>query len=792
MDARTEELLGLGEIRQRLAALCQSAQGHARALATPVATTGAEVAARQAVTAEAIELRRLGVGVGAGGVAIDEQLAGAGRGATLELGQVMDVAVTARVATELADTLAQHDATAPLLAEQGRAIAHPVLVRLVDLVDAACDGHGGIRDTASAELARARRQLADARAAAAQALRDAAQRFRQHLQEGFLTERAGRPVLAVKASARGAVAGIVHDRSATGQTIFVEPLQVVDANNSVRELEAVERIEVERVLAGLSAAIADDAPALHAAAETLGAVDLAFALAELSTRWGGCAAVIGDDVELVGARHPLLDPATVVAIDLPLAGMRGLVVSGPNAGGKTVALKTLGLVALCHQLGLQPPAASARLPVFDQVFADIGDDQSIAQSLSTFSAHVGRLVSLLDAAGPATLVLLDEIAAGTDPAAGAALARAIVEAFVARGALVLVTTHFDELKGWASRHPQVANAAVGFDAERMAPTYSIRVGEPGASHAIEVAQRLGLDLAVVGRAREVLGESRDGVEALLQDAAAARVGAEQERDRAMAERDEVARVLAEVEHREAELARQVERRRADAAAARERAREDAARELRDLQAELATLRREIAAARRAERRRGTGDPAAHGAERDRHLGAAAEVAARAEAGLRMAAPRVDLDEELVVGDAVVVADLGVRGQIVSLDGDTAVVQGPIARLTLQRSRLMRDRLVHDLTPASVPRAETRPAGRAVGHEVDVRGERAEAARALVREYIDAAAMAGLETVRVIHGRGTGALRTAVGEELRKHPLVAAHAVAGMEEGGDGATVVTLR
>lgn len=792
MDGRTEELLGLDEIRSRLAATCQSAQGRARAQSLPVADTRDLVAERQAQTLEAIELRRLGIAVGAGAVPVDDHVANAVRGGTLELESIVQVAVTAGVCAELAATLAIHQDAAPRLAEIGRGIAHPQLQSVVDLIDAAHDGHGGLRDSASADLGRARRQLIEARTTAAKALRDAAQRFKSHLQEGFLTERSGRPVLAVKASAKSAVKGIVHDRSATGNTIFIEPLEVVDASNRVREMEAVERMEVERVLSRLSVAIAGDGAALQAAAHVLGHVDLVFAMAEISTRWRGCVVVPSEDVELVGARHPLLDPAIVVPIDLPLSGRRSLVVSGPNAGGKTVSLKTLGLLALCHQLGLQPPATAARLPVFDQVFADIGDEQSIEQSLSTFSGHMRHLIAILGAVGPGSLVLLDEIAAGTDPAAGAALARAIVQALIDRGALVLVTTHFDELKGWASLDERVANAAVGFDAERLAPTFTIRVGEPGASHAIDVAQRLGLDADIVDVARDVLGAAREGVEALLQDAAAARVNAERARDDAIAERDEVARVLGDIELREAELARQVERRREDAAAARVRARDEAAAELGDLQRELATLRKEIAAARKEERRRATtASSAAHEAERDRRLGHAADSAARAADRLSSVQPLTPT-ADLAVGDAVLVQDLGVRGTIIAIDGESVVVQGPLARLTLKRARLVRDRLVERAEERARPRAERRPPTAAVSHEIDVRGERAEAACALVRAYLDTASMTGLETVRVIHGRGTGALRAAIAQELRKHPSVAQTAFGSPNEGGDGATVVTLR
>jgi DNA mismatch repair protein MutS2 len=792
MDRRSEELLELHEVRQRLASLCATPLGREVALGLAPTPEARLVDVRQAETAEALAMLGLGVAVAQGAADVREATELAARGGTLEVAALGEVMSTVRVAVEAAAAVGSHERIAPRLAERAEGIDVRALSPLADAIDRALDGHGGVRDDSSVELAQARRQLASARSSAVEALRAAADRFRQHLQERFVTERGGRPVLAVKASARGAVPGIVHDRSSSGQTVFVEPLDVVEANNRVRELEALERIEVERVLAGLSADVAAVAPAVGAAAAELAQIDRAMACAMLSRRWDGTAVAASEDVVLLRARHPLLDPAAAVPIDLPLAGVRALVVSGPNAGGKTVALKTLGLLALLHQCGLQPPAAAGRLPVFDRVLADIGDDQSIERNLSTFSGHVRRLIDILAAAGPRTLVLLDEVAAGTDPGEGAAIARAVLEALVAKGALVLATTHHHELKAWASETPRAANAAVGFDADRLAPTFEIRVGEPGASHAIEVAQRLGLDAGVVAAARRTVGEDRGGVEALLQEAAAARALAESERDAALAERDEAARVRVEVEARERELAARVERMRQDAAQARVRARDEARDELAAVTAELTTLRAEIAAARREERRRAeAGAAAARAAERDRRLGAAAAAGVRAAERLAELTAPAGPPRDLAVGDRVVVSDLGVRGEVLSVEGDVVEIRGPSARMRLSASRLVRDGRVAPGPPPPAP-PEARPPLVAVDQQLDVRGQRAEAARDAVRAYVDEAAMVGVETVRIVHGRGTGALRAAIGEELARHPLVASFELAGPDEGGDGATIATLR
>ncbi len=792
MDRRSDDILEFDEIRERLAQTCQSPHGVGAARTVEPATDVAEVIRRQAVTAEALTVDRLGVGVSAGATLISDDVAVAARSGSLDIAALTGIAQTARVCDELAMSITTHVAEAPLLAADAAGIDRDRLDDVVTSIDAALDGHGGVRDSASVELGRARRALAQAIAGAAEAMRTAAGRAHSHLQETFVTQRSGRPVLAVKASSRSAVPGIVHDRSATGQTIFVEPLEVVEANNRVREHEAEERIEVERVLARLSTLVGENAGALQAGEETLARLDLALALAGVSRRWDGCAVTIADHVDLASARHPLLDPAAAVPIDLPLEGVRALVVSGPNAGGKTVSLKTLGVFVLMHQIGLRVPARSATLPVFADVLADIGDDQSIERSLSTFSAHVQRLGEILDATGPRTLVLLDEVAAGTDPAEGAALARAVLEEFVARGALVLATTHHHELKAWASETPSAANAAVGFDAARLAPTFTIHVGEPGASHAIETAERLGMDDAIIVRSRELVGDERGALETLLQDASAARIAAEAERDGAIAERDEAARVRVELEQRDAELAAQVERMRRDRQREQERARDAARSELTELQGELTELRGQISAARQAEARRQR-STASRGdqSERDRRLGRAVEATRAAQERLtalsRPSAPPADL----VVGERVVVADLGVRGTVISISGGMVELQGPSARLRVDMARLMRDgRIDAPEVVASAP-IEARPALVAVSAEIDVRGQRADEARQAVRAHIDAAATVGLEAIRIIHGRGTGALRTAIGEELRRHPLVGGVAVGGPNDGGDGATIATL-
>ncbi|WP_217921174.1 endonuclease MutS2 [Miltoncostaea oceani] len=528
MDPRSADLLELPAVRERLAGMTAFAGGRDLALALTPSADPHEVAARCATTEEAVRLRDLGVAGPGGAFDIRPAVAQAVRDVPLDAADLLEVLVTVGVWRELREAVGEHREHAPGLAEVMELPDLAAAMRIESALARAIDPRGGLLDSASAELGSVRRRLVGARRAASDLLRDLAVRLRSHLQESFTTLRGGRPVLAVKASSRSAVPGIVHDSSGSGETIFVEPIALVEANNLTRELVAREAEEEERILRMLSRAVAEEHVALDGLTEALADLDLALACAALSRAWDGCPVEPAAEVDLRAARHPLLDPATAVAIDLPLEGVRALVVSGPNTGGKTVALKTLGLLAMLHQCGLRVPARSARLPVFDRVLADIGDDQSIAESLSTFSAHVRRLVVIMAAAGPRSLVLLDEPAAGTDPDEGSRLAQSVVERLVEQGALVLATTHHPEMKAWASDAPRAANAAVGVDLRTLRPLYSLNIGEPGASHALGIAEGLGLDPEVVEAARRAGPPERRALEALLAEAGAARAAADEE------------------------------------------------------------------------------------------------------------------------------------------------------------------------------------------------------------------------------------------------------------------------
>jgi len=790
MERQSLAVLEYPLIVERLVDATVTPQGSALARELVPSPDAVEVAARRARTAEAVALLA-GVAPSLHGVSdVCAEAARAERGGALVPAELRAIAETIAGGLAARGALAEQQETAPLLAGL-LAPVDPSLAGLAVDVDRRVEEDGsGVRDTASPLLRRLRNELRAGRQRVTDELARLARspELREHLQETFVTDRGGRPVLAVKAGARSQVKGIVHDASSSGQTLFVEPLAVVELGNRLAEVTGAEREEVERILAELSALVGARAAELQALVEATAALDLALACGQLSRRWRGAAVEVGDEVSLLGARHPLLADDTVVPIDLDLGELRALVVSGPNTGGKTVALKTLGLAVLLHQSGLRPPADSARLPVFDTVLADIGDLQSIQMSLSTFSGHLSSIVRIVEAATDRSLVLLDELAGGTDPSEGAALAQALLARLSEQARLTVVTTHFAELKEWASATPGAANAATAYDVETDTPLYRVALGRAGTSHALRVAEHLGLDPAVVAdargrvtpallRAAELLAEAEQSE----RDAAAEHAAA----DRARAAAEELVK---QAEQRQVELEAEIGRVRASADAERAAARAEAERDLEAARAELKALRDEIRAARKQERTRRSTQPAAGRAAeggRDRRLGAAVDHARRADRALRALDEPLPLLAPLEAGDPVEARELGLRGTIVSVEGDEAevvVTGGTRVRLPLARLRP-----AHAEVPDEPQVRVVASARSDLSDELDVRGLRADEAREAVRAFVDDAAMAGLGEVRVVHGRGTGALRTAVRAELTAHPLVERQE----SESADGATTVVL-
>lgn len=660
------------------------------------------------------------------------------------------------------------------------------LPRVSDLAEAlrgALDDEGGVRDEASPRLRQLRRELRERRKRIVADLErlfqssDAERVFAEH----FVTLRHGRYVVPVRAESRARVRGIVHDRSQSGQTLFVEPADAVDANNDLVQAAREEEAEVARILAALTDAVRERGDELGHLVGAVGELDWIFARGHLAERMEATPAVMtsGGPVMLRAARHPLLlaqswrSPSrAVVPVDLDITRERPLlVITGPNAGGKTIALKTLALHVLMAQIGCHIPAAEgSRLPVFERLHAIIGDDQSVAENLSTFSAFVKQVREVLADADARSLILLDELGAGTDPDEGAALAQAILEELAERGALVMATTHLEPLKAFASTHVSARNASVEFDAATLAPTFRVVYDRPGQSYALTIAARLGLPADLIERAQ---GHRSDQ---------AARLS-------------ELLRRLDEQSRTEAERTRAIERREQEAAASLARAREhESQAELRASQA-LGRARQE-ATQLIADVRRATAVEWEQLKRADRTKRSLEEGRRRLnETAARIAPAPADPPQAsdlaaLVPGATVVAEHLGVRGEIASIVGSTATVRSGSVTLRIPLA---------SLRAVASPPAERRPAvairvpeKAGVGSELHLLGRTTDEAREMVEQYLDDAFMAGLPTVRLVHGKGTGALRKTVRTLLSAHPLVESFREGEPSEGGAGATVAALK
>ena len=660
------------------------------------------------------------------------------------------------------------------------------LPRVADLAEAlrrALDDEGAVRDEASPHLRHLRRELRERRKRLVADLErlfqspDAERTFA----ERFVTLRHGRYVVPVRSEARARIRGIVHDRSQSGQTLFVEPTDAVDANNDLVQATREEETEIARILAALTDAVRERGDELERLVEAIAELDWIFARGHLAERMRATRPALdaGGEVALRAARHPLLlaqswrDPSReVVPVDVEIARERPLlVITGPNAGGKTIALKTLALHALMAQVGCHIPADDgSRLPVFERLHAIIGDDQSVAENLSTFSAFVKQVRVILAEADDRSLVLLDELGAGTDPDEGAALAQAILEALAARGALVMATTHLEPLKTFASTHPRARNAAVEFDAATLAPTFRLIYDRPGQSWALTIAARLGLPSELIERAQAHRSEQAARLSELLQRL--------DEQSRTEAERTRA------VERREQEAAARLTQAREYQSEAEARAHQTLGRAKEEAAQLVSDVRRAVAAEwerlKRADRSRRSLE------ESRRRLN---ETAARIAPVRPDPSPTPADTEALVPGVTVVAEHLGVRGEIAAVSGQTATVRSGSVTLRVPLTAL---RAVTASIERRAPATIRVPEKSGVAAELHLLGRTTNEARDMVEQYLDDAFVAGLPTVRLVHGKGTGALRKTVRTLLAAHPLVESFRDGQPSEGGAGATVAALK
>ena len=794
ISEKTIKILELTKILEQLAKYTTFSAGAELAHDLMPSTDLEEAQTWQREVEEVRELFEKKTSLGMGGVFdVRDYAITAQRGVMIEATTLLNIRTTLRRGTLLKRTIGRMQSLYPLIANIAMEIEE--CTELQDLIEKSIDDSGEVKDTASARLAIIRRDLKSA----FDKLQTRLNRIittpskAQFLQETIITMRNGRYVVPLKADHKGKIPGVVHDSSATGATLFIEPLATVELNNKWRELQLEEEKEIRRILLAISDEVGNEAEYIIRTVEVLAYLDVTIAKARLADDMNAVQPRLvpfkeketnrdhpGSTVYLKGARHPLLQ-GNIVPIDVDYGDDTWvLVVTGPNTGGKTVSLKTVGLMCLMAQCGMPIPAEEATLTVFEGLYADIGDEQSIEQSLSTFSAHMRNTISILDNCDDRSLVLLDEVGAGTDPAEGSALARAILTTLKDRYVTTMVTTHHPELKIYSVETPGVRNASVEFDLETLAPTYKLIIGLPGRSNALAIATRLGLDEKIIENARSMVAtedliaddlldeihRTRESIRKQFEEADALRQELQDERDELRARLDKI-----EDERRDIINA----------------TRRNAEEEMSDFRKNLKRLRNDM---RRAGLPLETLQAVQAAAEKIANYGINKPIE-----DVTDAPERSDFNPRL--GDKVWLETLNAEGTIMELDSKGALVQVGSLRVRaglheLQRRNRSQKREIkrgHVRKYESV--ATAIPDVASPGMELDLRGQRVDSALEKLDFYVDAAYTSGLPFARIIHGKGTGALRKAVREHVTQHPLISKVENAKGNEGGSGVTIIHM-
>jgi len=784
MNARSLRALEFSQILHHLAEHASFSLGKELALRLRPTTDEEEMKRRQQETTEARSLVEMEPHFTVGGVKdLRPHLKKAAIESPLTPDELLDIRDTIASGTSIRQRLYSPRRLFPALAEIAQGIEE--CSGLLGEIRRSINDRGEVVDGASPALASIRRELHQVHERLLSKMERIASSPENapFLQEPMVTQRSGRYVIPLKADFKGRIPGVVHDQSASGATLFVEPLATLELNNQWRELQLAEEKERERVLKGLTARVAEEIPAIEGTLKALASLDLALAKGRYSASLScveprfipfrspkGELLHPGSTLRLIQARHPLLPPEEVVPIDIHISDdFFILVITGPNTGGKTVSLKTVGLMALMAQSGLHIPAQEAELSIFQGVYVDIGDEQSIEQSLSTFSSHLTNIVTILSRAHERCLVLLDELGAGTDPVEGSALARAILDHLRHRKITSFVATHYSELKSYAHITPGVENASVEFDLDTLAPTYVMSIGLPGWSNALAIATRLGLDEGVVREARRLISREDLEVESYLDDIRRARQEALTAAEAAKAAGEEAGR-------KERELAEELKALEASRREVINETRKQARRELREAREEIRYLVAEA-------KRKKTVEVEAKLAELEDNLQPLPPVKKGVPLG------------ELKVGETVWVEGLGKEGEVVGLEGDQVEVQVGPFRVKADIEDLAasvkdpegREGPLREGAPGSI----SLPLSQPVPDSLDLRGDKAEEALWRLDKYLDDAFLSGLPSVRIIHGKGKGTLRRLVRQAIENHPLVASYRAGEADQGGDGVTVVRL-
>ena len=783
MKERTIRVLEFTRIREMLAEGALTAAGKERCLALEPFCDLPSVRAAQEETEEAAVILQY-----TGGHPMTEfpdirpALAICEKGGSLSAGMLLSIAGLLRASRAARDALVTDRENTPIL--RGRAEGLFTARNIEKDITDAIISEDEIADRASSELMNIRRHLRGAqeriREKLNQMIRSA--ELQKALQDTIITVRNNRYVLPVRAEYRSSVPGLVHDQSSSGATLFIEPMAAVEMGNELKQWELKEQQEIARILAALSAEAAPYASQMADTVELLSELDFIFAKGLLSRRLVCVSPKINDRgyLNIIRGRHPLISPEKVVPSSIWLGEeFTTLVITGPNTGGKTVTLKTVGLFTLMAQAGLQVPAdLGTEIAVFGQVFADIGDEQSIEQSLSTFSGHMTNIVEIMHEVTPRDLVLFDELGAGTDPTEGAALAQSILTRLLHIGVRTMATTHYSELKAFALTTKGVENASVEFDVETLRPTYRLSIGVPGKSNAFEISRRLGLPENLIEAARQTLSSDSIRFEDVIANAEYHRQVAERERQLAEDAAKETVRLRDEAE----KLRREMEEKRETMM---RKSREDARRLMENTRRESEAILSDL---RRLRKSAGT-EADVNGVRKrlDKDMDELAEGLKTNQEDASQAPKTVN------PGDRVKILTINQEGTVLSKPDDKGDVQlqAGIMKFKANLSQLRLLKKTEEKQKTSVM-AKTGAMERTVRMECDVRGMTLDEAILTVDQYLDAAIMAGMGEVSIIHGKGTGVLRSGIQQELRRHPHVKKQRLGIYGEGEDGVTIVTLK
>ncbi|WP_147803443.1 endonuclease MutS2 [Alkalicoccus halolimnae] len=787
MIERVTRVLEYEKMKEQLLPFAGSSLGKQRVKQLNPSFSFSDVKEAHARTSEAAKVLRLKGNVPLGGLRdIRGSIKRAEIGGQLNAGELLEIASTiygSRMFKAFIEQMVEDEIELRILPEL---IAE--MVPLTDLqreINQAIDENGGVLDSASMELRNIRQQIRSHESTVRSRLEGITRSSsgRKMLSDAIVTIRNDRYVIPVKAEYRGHFGGIVHDQSASGATLFVEPESVVQTNNQLREARTKEKYEIERILQMLSASVSEYTVELSDVVDIMTEADFMFAKASYSKSIRASEPALNESgrIEMKGARHPLIPDDEIVPIDAELGGsFSSLVITGPNTGGKTVTLKTVGLLTLMAQSGLQIPCEEgSTAAVFQRIFADIGDEQSIEQSLSTFSSHMTNIVSIMENVDHESLVLFDELGAGTDPTEGAALAISILDHVYNTGAKVIATTHYSELKGYAYNREGVINASVEFDVETLRPTYRLLIGVPGRSNAFAISARLGLKEEIIEAAKQQISTETNKVENMISSLEDSRKKAEEEREEAVLLRKEAEELHGELAEKlrlwEEEKDRLLQSAEDKAAKHVQKAQQEAESiifELREMQKNNPSIKEHelIDAKKRMQ------DAEPDFAERKK------------KAKPKKAKPEID---KLLPGDEVKVESLDQKGHIVEKVNDKEYM----VQLGMMKMKVKNKDLLYISRPKPVeskPLSTVRGRSAHVKTELDLRGERYDNAMMDVEKYLDDAVLAGYHQVSIIHGKGTGALRKGVEALLKRHPNVSETRLGSQGEGGSGVTVAKLK